>query len=348
MIKGKHKGMPKKNVLVIGGGVSGLAAALELAEQEIGVDLIEKTESPGGHAARFSCKASGECVKCGACIVVEKLKKSSLNSNIRIHTGCKIKKIENNGTIKTWVDKEGSETSFESDAAIIASGFKPFDPVNKPFGYKRFNNVITNIDLEEMLKLEDDIVRPSDKRPPKSIAFIQCVGSRDESLNHLWCSHVCCGSALRVAKKIKSLTPETEITFFYIDVQTFGKDFQKFYDAVKQEIRMVRSIPGDILISDNDCPQITFFDPEKNYSIDEIFEMVVLSIGITPGEDNKSLSELVDIKLDDSGFFTSGENSSTGIFTAGTSRGPMSIEDAVLDGGRAALEAIKYIDRKDL
>jgi len=249
------------------------------------------------------------------------------------------------------LEERESRISLESDAIVVASGFEPFDPEDKPYGYKRFANVITNLDLERMLRQEGSVKRPSDGHEPKSIAFIQCVGSRDAKLNHLWCSRVCCASALRMASLVKSRQIGIKITIFYIDIQTFGKDFQDFYDRVKQDIRMIRTIPGDIFKVENDCLRVSYFDGKMEQSNEEAFDLVVLSVGIQPGRDNRSLAKTLDIDLDNSGFFRPSEScradAQKGIFTAGTANGPMSIPETINHAVGTAFKVVKYLDNGD-
>ena len=365
--------MADKSVLIIGGGVAGLSAALDLSRFGIGVEIIEKSDFMGGQAIGFSCKATDQCVKCGACMVEEKLKEVLENPNINYSLGSNIKKITNSkrfsvslekgpeyidpqrctgcgecfdkcpakGAITRGfsknnlpfyainqekcthiegksciicqdlcpegainLDKKEEELNTKADAIIVATGFTPFDPESKPYGYNRFKNVITNLDLENMLRQESRATRPSDNSPPKRMAFIQCVGSRDAKLNHLWCSKVCCGSALRMARLIKARQPETMITCFYIDIQTFGKDFELFYKGVKKDIRMVRAIPGDILKTEDDSLRITFADNTTHETVEEIFDLVVLSIGLTPCTGAKNVAKLLNIELAIRGFST--------------------------------------------
>ncbi len=129
------------------------------------------------------------------------------------------------------LNQDKATHSIGADAVVIAAGFQPFVPTSKPYGYGHFSNVITNLELERMLRQHSQALMPSDRTPARKIAFIQCVGSRDAKLNHLWCSKVCCGSASANGALDQSPRPASDITWFYIDVQTFGKDFQSFYEA---------------------------------------------------------------------------------------------------------------------
>jgi len=409
--------MSDKSVLIVGGGVAGLSVALDLARFDIGVEIIEKSDFLGGHAIGFSCKATDRCVKCGACMVEEKLKCVIENPKIKYFLDSNIKKVTNfkrfsvslekgpeyidpqrctgcgacfdkcpsKGAITRGfsknnipfyaiskekciniedkscaicqdicpegaiiLDKKETEFNTKADAIIVATGFTPFNPERKPYGYKLFKNVVTNLDLERMLRQESRAIRPSDNSQPNKIAFIQCVGSRDAKLNHLWCSKVCCGSALRMARLIKARQPETEITFFYIDIQTFGKDFENFYKDVKEDVRMIRAIPGDILKTKDDSLRLTFADNTIHETVEEIFDLVVLSIGLTPCKGTQNVAKLLNIESADTRFCnTSGESGLTskdGIFTAGTAIGPMSISETVANAGSTAWQTLKYIN----
>ncbi len=404
--------MAHKKVLIIGGGVAGLSAALELEQLGIGVDLVEKTGFLGGHAIQYACKATDQCVKCGACVVEEKLKAVSGNPDIRVFLNSQIinmAKTDGRSAITlrcqpTYIDPhkctdcgqcyiqcpgEGAiEQGFssnnhplyalyadkclhfteqnchicedicpekaihlnmqsdehirEADAIIVAIGFKAFDPVDKPYGWQVFDNVITNLELERILRRQSDAIRPSDGQIARRIAFIQCVGSRDATLNHLWCSKVCCGSALRMARVIKARHPESDISFFYMDVQNFGKDFEIFYAAVQDDVRMVRSLPGDIYPTSDDCLRVICFDQHERQSVEQVSDLVVLSVGIKPGSDFGELTDTLKLKSELTGFFSVSQPEQ-GIFTTGAATGPMAIDDAIASAGQAVWQTVQYL-----
>jgi heterodisulfide reductase subunit A len=405
--------MAHKKVLIIGGGVAGLSAALALEQLGIEANLVEKTGFLGGHAIQYACKATDQCVKCGACVVEEKLKAVTGNPDIHIFLNTQIKnkaitdgrsaitlhsrpnyidphkctdcgecyaKCPGEGAIEQGfssgnhplyalnavqclrftgqdcqicedvcpekaidLNLQPYEHICEADAVIIATGFKAFEPIDTPYGWQVFDNVITNLELERMLRRKGAAVRPSDGLPARRIAFIQCVGSRDATLNHLWCSKVCCGSALRMARVIKTRQPESEITFFYMDVQSFGKDFEKFYTAVQDDVHKIRSLPGDIYLTSDDCLRVSHFDQNDRQSVEHIFDMAVLSVGITPGSDNSELADRLELKTELTGFF-SASLTEAGIFTAGTATGPMAIEDAIASAGQAVWQTVQYLE----
>jgi heterodisulfide reductase subunit A len=411
--------MTDKKVLIIGGGVAGLSAAVELADLGIRVELVEKFNFLGGHAISYACKAiHNTCVKCGACMVEEKLQLVISHPNITILTNSQIQNISKGNRFSAGIhqeplyidpqkctncglcfdrcpiggailqgfsknnhpfyavnkekclyfkdqscticqdecpetaihlDEKSSDHSIEADAVLIATGFQPFNPKDKPYGYGHFKNVVTGLDLEAMLKRSGRALKPSDNKLPKTIAFIQCVGSRDIKLDHLWCSKVCCGSALRMARMIKEREPEIEITFFYIDVQTFGKDFEQFYRVAQEDVQMIRAIPGDIHETDGQHLKVNYVDNQSHNTLEEIFDLVVLSVGITPCENIGTMSQMFKIGPDEFGFLKGFQKempaSKNGVFTTGTVQGPMSIPDTIANAGSAVWNIFQYFDK---
>ena len=248
------------------------------------------------------------------------------------------------------LDKKGSSENLDVDAVIIATGFQPFDPeIEGTYGYNKFDNVISGMDLEESLRQNGCALKPSDGEKPEKVAFIQCVGSRDERLGNLWCSQVCCPYALRMAEVIKNKNPETEIFMFYMDIQNTGNSFPVFYEKCKSDMEFIRNIPIDIIPVENNRVKIRYLNDNDGSPLIEEFDLVVLSIGITPGEDSNKLSKIFDIALDEDGFISNGNkfnNSSTssrGIFLAGTAGGPKNIADSMANAGQAVCEALNYL-----
>lgn len=235
----------------------------------------------------------------------------------------------------------------ETDALLVATGFSPYNPSEKPYGYGKFQNVITSLDAERLLREQPVMLRPSDGRPAGRIAFVQCVGSRDARLGHPWCSKICCGSSLRMARLIQSRQKDAQITFFYIDVQTFGKDFACFYHNARENITMIRAIPGDIMRTGTDELEVIYFSPETNTSTEALFDVVVLSVGLLPSGDNERMAHVLDWTLEESGFLpphgSDRRPAPAGIFTAGTAMGPMTIAESVGSAEKTAFDMIRYL-----
>jgi heterodisulfide reductase subunit A len=341
--------MPEQTVLIVGGGIAGLSAANQLAAMKISSILVEKQSTVGGHAAGYACKATDACVQCGACLVVESCRTVLADPAVEVLTSRRITAVERSGRFRFVIGKESAAKSEdltrEADAVILACGFQAFDPRSKPYGYGVFPNVMTNLELEWMLRDRSIPTRPSDHRQPDRIAFVQCVGSRDRHLGHLWCSKFCCASALRMARLIKTRCPQVDITFFYIDIQTFGKDFQNFLASIKEDFTLVRTLPGDVFPAEGGRLRVASYDPVDQQGHEDIFDLLVLSVGITPDAQNLQLAGQFQLAPEPDGFWPMSTGS--GVFCAGTVCGPMSIAESIVSGKQAAVHAAGYIRDAD-
>ncbi len=369
-------------VMVLGGGIAGLTAAWELSRQNIGVELVEKSCFLGGHSIGFTCKATDKCQQCGACSVEDMLKKVVSSPLVNVHLRTEVKKLDNKDGFNISLKKSdvsadgkvlkgfsrhntplyvagegatdvpegaqnietmGSEGDIAVDAVIVATGYTPFDTNRKSvYGYGKWNNLITGLDLENIIRGNGSLVRPSDGKKPEKIAFIQCVGSRDERLGNLWCSEVCCPYAMRMAGVAKYFDPEVDITMFYIDIQNSGKEFPVFYEKIKEGVKFVRTIPVDIYPLENDRLELRHMKEDEGEPLSESFDLVVLSVGITPGKDTASISEITGIPMNEDGFLDNSANGS-GVFVAGTAGGPGSIAATIAGAGKTAFEAMTYL-----
>ncbi len=246
------------------------------------------------------------------------------------------------GAVK--VDDMGDEAQVEVDAVVVATGFSPFDPnIKSTYGYGKWANLITGMDLENILREKTFALRPSDGKLPEKIAFIQCVGSRDERLGNLWCSQVCCAYAMRMAQAIKYKDNNADISIFYIDIQNTGKEFPAFYEKIKSDVRFVRTIPVDIYPLENDRLQLRHMIEEKGTPDFEEFDLVVLSVGIMPNEDTEKISSVFNIPLNEDGFLDDTAANTPGVFVTGTASGPQGIADTIASSGKTAYETMKYL-----
>lgn len=334
-----------KQTLVVGGGISGLSAAVELAKLGMAVVLVENSGALGGHAAQLSCKAAERCVACGACMVAEKIQQATREAGIRILLNTGIVRIERKERFEITLKQESGTQRIEADAVLMASGFSPYDPSGKPYGYGRFENVLTSLELDRMLRQSGSVKRPSDAALPASMAFIQCVGSRDAGIGHLWCSKICCGAALRMARCIQNRRPGTQAAFFYIDVQNFGKNFQAYYADTRQQVRMIRAIPADVLKTADDRLKLSYFDPDTQAYEEAVFDMVILSVGLMPSESTRNLAAMLNIETDGIDYARkSPVLLPDGVFAAGAALEPMSIAESVLSAGKAAGDIFLYLE----
>jgi heterodisulfide reductase subunit A len=327
--------------------MAGITAALALSRLNIAVTLIEKSASLGGMVRHFCCKATDVCQQCGVCLLNDSLQALGKADNIEVHLQTEVTDLTMDAKKFLYTfSRPGGGGEGRAEALLLATGFTPFRAEDKPqYRYGLFPNVITGLDLEKQLRETGAILRPSDHAPPASMAFVQCVGSRDLHLNHPFCSQVCCAYALRMANLIQHKRPQTEITFFYMDLQTFGKDFPLFLEQAEKRIRFIRTIPGEIQKGENDQVLLTFQDDGGTSSRKEAFDLAVLSIGIRPGTGLEFFMEKLGVPLNEDGFLDPGKEnlSSKGIFLAGTVRGPKDIARSITQACRTAEEIAAYL-----
>ena len=255
---------------------------------------------------------------------------------------------ENCPTKAIEFEVKSKEHQLSARAIIVATGFDVFDARKKgSLGYGRYPNVLTGLDLEQIFSREGCLKPTVNGKEPQKIAFIQCVGSRDEG--HSYCSHVCCKYAMKLAGLIKYQRPDTQVTIFYIDLQTAGKGFAQFHEEYKESIRFVRGVPVEILQNASGELEVKFEDISQGKVCRDTFDFVVLSVGISPRRDSWDLARILGINLADDGFFdiadplNSNETSVDGIFLAGTCQGPRDIPDSIAHGIAAASEAIQML-----
>lgn len=342
--------MQTQRVVVIGGGAAGMTAALEAAAKGLEVYLVEKAAEIGGWACKYCCKATGKCAKCSACLVPQAKMHVEKNSLITVFCGSEVIEVSGwSGDYRVKVKKGQEESDLEAGAIIVATGFKPFDAAIKgEFGYAVEKNVITGLELEQALNEKGSLVRAfGDVR---NIGFIQCVGSRDLALGNNYCSRVCCMYASKLARLIRSELPEAELTIFYMDFQTFGKGFDDFVKAVKEDdkIQLLRGIPSKIFGFPYDRLTVRYANSLTGEALEDKFDLIVLSAAITPCEDTEKLAGILGIELDEHGFFkVDVENpvatKQAGVFVAGACQSPKDIPQSMDQAKAAASAAVKCL-----
>lgn len=346
--------MKKKKVLVIGGGAAGMTSALEMAERGTEVILVEKDSEIGGRGATYCCKATDECNRCAACLVLQQKDQVILEPNIKVYTDChieEIKEIEKKGQrlFRANVVCDGKKTKFETDAVIVATGFDPYDLSRRnEFAYGQEKNIITALELEEAIK-EKGSIQAAYGDDIKKIGFIQCVGSRDLSIGNGYCSRVCCMYAAKLAKIIRQDLPDAEIDIFYMDFQSFGKGFSAFKETLQEndKVKLVRGIPCKIYGFPYDRLTVRYANSSDGKQTEEKYDLIVLSVAITPTKGSQDIAEQLGIDLDTYGFMAgNGNNAQTskqGVFIAGVCQGPKDIPQTVGHAKTAAGEAYRFL-----
>ncbi len=243
----------------------------------------------------------------------------------------------------------------EVGAIILTLGASAFDASQKgEYGFGRYENVLTSIQFERMLSLTSPSrgipVRPSDGRVPRRIAFIQCIGSRDITVKRGYCSSICCMYAIKQATLARERVPESESTIFYMDIRTFGKDFDRYFErsragrGVFYQPSMVSTVK---LIPKTQNLLLTYTDA-RGQQREEEFELVVLSVGFGPPEGGYELASRLGIALNEYGFcrrsaLAPTETSKVGIFVGGAFAEPKDIPETVAETASAAADAARFL-----
>ncbi|MGA1791102.1 MAG: FAD-dependent oxidoreductase [bacterium] len=334
--------MLDNGALILGAGISGMTCALALASQDIHVYLVEREKEIGGLVASFSCKATDRCNNCGICLLNEKIRAIGDTELITLFTSCRIKEVEGEfNHFDIQLVQGGGPISVKAKTIVAATGADVFDArEKKQFGYKRYKDVITGLDLEERLRTGSFHCN-FNGNTPRNIAFIQCVGSRDENINHAYCSKVCCKYAIRMAAVLRHLIPYLNVTIFYMDLQTTGKDFSP---RCEEGIEWINAIPAGI--EEGNKLKVRYEDMEKGEILYRDFDLVVLSTGLQPGKENKRLARILKLNMDDFGFLETRnlvETNIEGIYACGTSTSPKSIVDSISSAYVAANRIIRHI-----
>ena len=280
-----------------------------------------------GFSEEMAVKEASRCLACGVC-----------SECMQCVAACKAEAIDHSTKEKIEELNVGS--------VILSLGFDEFDPT--PFfnyGYKKYSNVVTSIEFERMLSAsgpyQGKLLRPSDKKSPRRIAWIQCVGSRDS--NHPYCSSVCCTYAIKEAIVAKEHVPfDLEETIFFMDMRTQGKDFDKFYERAKRDgIDFVRAKVYGVQELDGTGNLLLKYLGEDGKLTTSELDLVVLSVGLQPSPESIKLAKELGIQLNPYGFCHTGmfspvETSKPGIFVCGAFSEPKDIPETVMQASGAA------------
>ena len=425
---------PKKNItydaLVIGAGIAGGEAALNLANTGYKVLLVEKDDSVGGKMILLS--KVFPTLDCSACITTPKVSEISRHPNITIFTGSRvdnIKKRENGeftATVYTkpryvhvedctacqkceqacpvsvkdqyqfglvgrkaayipfsicspkaavidienctlcgaceracptnCIDFTMEEETYDLHVktVVLATGFNLFDPLKMPrYGYGIYKNVLTSMQMERQIaptRPFNTILRPGDGKMPDKIAYVLCTGSRDATVGNPICSQICCMYSIKQAQLLMGALPMADITIYYLNIRSFGKGFEEFYEQAKgMGVNFVKGKIGRISEKENGNLILRYEDINAGKLKEAEHDMVVLSVGALPNPEASAMF-VDELKLDKFSFVgqtdlmaSPAQTSIEGVFVAGTASAPMDIPDAILSAGSASSEAISYL-----
>lgn len=336
-----------KPVLIVGGGPAGLSAAHAIASAGRKAVVVEKADRLGG-APILSGYAK--------LVPSHEWAKDAIGGMVSRVEGNKLVDVHLNSTVHTFSGDPGNfvatlkdGSKIEAGAAILTTGFTHFDSVNKPeWGFGTYPDVVTTVQVEQMLSSGAGVKCPSDGREPDRVAILLCVGSRDRQIGREWCSKICCTVSANIAMEIREKLPNCNVYIYYMDIRTFGLLEGPYYWE-SQETHKVKYIKARIaeVTSDGKRLLVKGEDTLVKRPISIPFDMVVHAIGMDPNVDNMTLSAVFGIKLNKYGYIEKpsaylhiGETSRPGVFVAGAATGPETIDDSIAQGQAAAMVAL--------
>jgi heterodisulfide reductase subunit A len=329
--------------LIIGGGVSGMTAALELAHQGFEVHLVEKEKELGGHMRHIHYLLGSENPQEMLASIIRDVCE---NERIHVHLNAEIVNVEGYvGNFKTTIRSEGSEKQIEHGIIVVATGADEYKPSEYLYGLNP--KVLTQHELEERLA--------KGKFNGKTVVMIQCVGSRNETRPN--CSRICCSQAIKNALKIKELSPETEVYVLYKDIRTYGFNEDYYREAATNGVLFIR-------YDDEHEPEVTEKDRKLLVSAWEPIlktwvpieaDIIALSVATVPSPDNKRLASMLKVPLTVDGFFLEAhmklrplDFATDGIFLCGMAHWPKTIEESISQACGAAARAALILSKKVL
>jgi len=345
----KPLGKPIINVtpvgLIIGGGVSGMTAALELAGQGLEVHLVEREEELGGHLRKiqYLLEKKDDPKK-----KLDSLVKSVMeNDRIHVYTGAEVVDVYGFvGNFKSKIRQQnGKEKEIEHGIVIVATGAVEYKPTEYLYG--KDTRIITQHELEEK------IAKGAFKT--KNVVMIQCVGARNEERPN--CARICCGQAIKNALKIKEASPETEVYILYKDMRAYGFKEDYYREAAMKGVIFINyeDERKPQVADENGKLKVTFWEPVIKEEVEVEPDVVVLSAATVPNPDNKHVAEMLKVPLTKDGFFLEAhmklrpvDFATDGIFLCGMAHSPKYIEESIAQACAAAARATTILSKKSL
>ena len=366
-----------KRALIIGGGVAGMQAALDIADAGYPVVLVEKAGRLGGRMAELS----GLYLNFDAApdLLRQKIDAVMSHDNIQVLTNAEVTEV--GGYVGNFVvhveqqvqgamDREASGSGLAADsiaytfdigALVVATGYDLYDRSRLgEYGGARYADVIDGLQLEEMLRPDGptggQILRPSDGQVPKEVVWVQCAGSRDPELHMPYCSKVCCMYVAKQAMLYKQQVSDGQATVFYIDIRTQGKGYEEFSQKAMEEfdVLYVRGKASKVF-QQNGRVTVWGVDTLTGLVMEVEADLVVLATATVPRADSQELGQRLRIGIDEHGFFSEAhpklrpvESLTAGVFLAGAAQFPKDIPETVAQASGAASKVLSLFSQRQM
>jgi len=325
------------SALVIGGGIVGMEAALNLARQGFDVHLVDKEPELGGtlrniHKLFPTNQEAAKLIE----LVIEQVKN---NPKIKTYLASKVKQVTGFiGNFNVTVDGKGKEDKFTVGTIVVAIGAQPLKPTGQ-YGYGKMTNVLTQLELEGRMKRGEPL--------GQNVVMINCVGARVPE--RTYCSRICCMTAIKNASLIKELNPKAKVWILHRDLMTYGVDFESHYrKAMELGVRFIRynlEKPPQV-IGDGKVEKIKVYHELRRGEIELPCDMLVLTTPLIPTEDNQNISKMLKVSLDEFGFLLEAhlklrpvEFAMDGIYICGSARWPTDVPEGISQAYAAASKA---------
>ena len=331
--------------LVIGGGLAGMTAALDLAAQGYPVHLVEREAELGGHLRKIFRTMEGESVVAFLDGLIERVES---HDRITVHLGKRIREVSGYiGNFKTKLTDEDEE--IEHGVVIVATGAREHVP--KEYLYGQDDRVVTQTEFESLLADAD----PARIKTLRDVVMIQCVGSRDDA--HPYCSRICCGTAIKNALRLKELSRKARVYVLCRDVRVYGLNERFYREAREKGVVFLRydeeSKPR--VSSENGRLVVQTEDSILGRALAFDADLLVLSAGIEPNEDNREISQLLKVPLDADGFFLEAhvklrpvDFATDGVFLCGLAHYPKDIGESIAQARAAASRAATVLSKSEI
>jgi heterodisulfide reductase subunit A len=330
---------------VIGGGVSGMTSALELAKQGFEVHLVEREQELGGHLRTIHYLLGEE--QDPQKKLLELVNAVKNNEKIHVYLGSEVVDIYGFvGNFKSKIKQANDEEKeIEHGVVIVATGAAEYKP--KEYLYGKDERVVTQHELEEKLA--------KGQLKPKNVVMIQCVGARNEERPN--CARICCGQALKNALKIKEINPNADVYVLYKDMRAYGLKEDYYRDAAMKGVLFVNyeDERKPEVTKDGNQLKVKFYEPVLQEEVEVEPDLVVLSAATIPNTDNKHVAEMLKVPLTKDGFFLEAhmklrpvDFATDGVFLCGMAHSPKYIEESIAQACAAAARATTILSKRTL
>lgn len=344
----------KYDIIIIGGGVAGMQAALAAAESGLTSIILESDKELGGKVAH---KYSLFPTFASAAELIDRMTSAINEKDIEVRLSTTVTAIDKEKSTVTFEHIMGGKASpifdtIEGKAIVVATGYTFFDArLKQEYGYDVYDNVYTSVELEGMLKKGEILTR--DGRRPESVAFIHCVGSRDSKVGNEHCSRVCCVTGVKQAIELCQKIEGIRVFNFYMDMRMFGIGYEEMYKTAQQDyqVRFIRGRVSELSQSMDRRVRLKAEDTLIARPIAITVDMVILLVGMCGAESNRKFAEDAALTVRENGFLRPANafdgatlSGAENIFYAGCIESPKNVSESINHATMAVMNAKKYIN----